>query len=469
MTYLKRNDLTLFIGKTMYVVCVNKSIFRSIECAYWIAESKEDAKYFFDSIADSMPAQSVFSIAMIDIRDISTFSLLFDQNYPGFHIIGYGFVCWWMLIERKPQMVLKLCDILMASLKLWYPVDERQKICTEVLGTAHVVQSFYTRKELAEQHGTPIMIDFNTFQTNQQWPLDVMLLTLDGEPIYGSDFYDAICLSCSRNSEDVLFTEERITQLIERMKSKYNTPKWDITAEPIEADDIFISKIGGFPYWPLDMEYPVGENGQPLFLLAQIVFADFGGMLQFFIANDNTYGCNFHDQTDTSNFRVVHHVNIDHSVTIDSVRERNIPSSAEAGSSVLLPMSTVAEIHLNKGADCLSMSMPFDKDLVCAETAVMFGLHMPRPFKDNIKERLWNEFRTDGSKLYGLPFFTQDDPRDENKNYHGKDYSILLLQLDSTSEINLRWGDSGICNFFISPDDLDNRNFNNGLYNWDCY
>ncbi|MCB5607999.1 DUF1963 domain-containing protein [[Ruminococcus] gnavus] len=31
------------------------------------------------------------------------------------------------------------------------------------------------------------------------------------------------------------------------------------------------------------------------------------------------------------------------------------------------------------------------------------------------------------------------------------------------------WGDSGICNFFITKKDLENKNFSKVLYNWDCY
>ena len=30
------------------------------------------------------------------------------------------------------------------------------------------------------------------------------------------------------------------------------------------------------------------------------------------------------------------------------------------------------------------------------------------------------------------------------------------------------WGDSGVANFFIDKEDLENNNFNNILYNWDC-
>ncbi|MGN1033047.1 MAG: DUF1963 domain-containing protein, partial [Intestinibacter sp.] len=75
----------------------------------------------------------------------------------------------------------------------------------------------------------------------------------------------------------------------------------------------------------------------------------------------------------------------------------------------------------------------------------------------------------DGIKIGGYPFFTQEDPREYD--YGG--YNTLLLQIDSIDDddedIHIMWGDSGVGNFFISAEDLKNRDFSNVLYNWDCY
>ena len=30
------------------------------------------------------------------------------------------------------------------------------------------------------------------------------------------------------------------------------------------------------------------------------------------------------------------------------------------------------------------------------------------------------------------------------------------------------WGDAGVANFFISEQDLKNKDFTNVVYNWDC-
>ena len=79
----------------------------------------------------------------------------------------------------------------------------------------------------------------------------------------------------------------------------------------------------------------------------------------------------------------------------------------------------------------------------------------------------FNEFSGFGHKMFGYPAFTQEDPRSSEKY---DDY-ILLLQIDSVGigDKEIMWGDSGICNFFITKKDLENKNFSKVLYNWDCY
>ena len=33
---------------------------------------------------------------------------------------------------------------------------------------------------------------------------------------------------------------------------------------------------------------------------------------------------------------------------------------------------------------------------------------------------------------------------------------------------DIMWGDVGVANFFIRPEDLKNKDFSKVLYNWDC-
>lgn len=45
---------------------------------------------------------------------------------------------------------------------------------------------------------------------------------------------------------------------------------------------------------------------------------------------------------------------------------------------------------------------------------------------------------------------------------------MLLFQLDSDDDLDVIWGDMGIANFFIPPDDLARAEFSRVVYHWDC-
>lgn len=80
---------------------------------------------------------------------------------------------------------------------------------------------------------------------------------------------------------------------------------------------------------------------------------------------------------------------------------------------------------------------------------------------DEVMDELNDLFTLIPCQIGGYPFFTQYDPRQEDSN------EVLLFQLDSQDHI--LWGDSGVGNFFISRDDLKNKDFSHVRYNWDCY
>ena len=64
----------------------------------------------------------------------------------------------------------------------------------------------------------------------------------------------------------------------------------------------------------------------------------------------------------------------------------------------------------------------------------------------------------------GWATFTQEDPRDSDSKLE------LLFQLDWERDngVEVMFGDAGVVNFFITREDLTQRNFHNAAYNWDC-
>ena len=98
-------------------------------------------------------------------------------------------------------------------------------------------------------------------------------------------------------------------------------------------------------------------------------------------------------------------------------------------------------------------------------------------FEEELEEYLWDQDELDetpdwlpdapGHKIGGYPCFTQEDPRNIPKEDH---HDILLLQIDTDNigEREIMWGDSGVANFFISRENLKQRNFQDVIYTWDC-
>ncbi len=83
-----------------------------------------------------------------------------------------------------------------------------------------------------------------------------------------------------------------------------------VVAEPENKLLPWQSKFGGTPYLPKDKQYPKDSKGQPLFLLAQINFAELPalepfpgkGLVEFYIADNDIYGLQFQDMTRQEDF-----------------------------------------------------------------------------------------------------------------------------------------------------------------------
>jgi uncharacterized protein YwqG len=240
-------------------------------------------------------------------------------------------------------------------------------------------------------------------------------------------------------------------------------PYIKIVAKPENNMTPWQSKFGGTPYLPKNAEHPRGLNNQPLFLLAQINFTEAPrlepfpqhGILQFYIADDDLYGLQFEDMTNQENFRIVY---------FSEVLE-------EAGKLVtdfsFLPSSTFIPIS----KQC-SLTFELNQQPISAYDYqfedIIFNGSFPEP-RENLYSTLGSYekiFRADGHKLGGYPYFTQSDPR-MNEKYKNKDLR-LLLQIDSDGNSDIMWGDSGVGNFFIRESDLKKCDFSEVMYNWDC-
>lgn len=226
------------------------------------------------------------------------------------------------------------------------------------------------------------------------------------------------------------------------------------------------SKVGGIPYRLLGQAWPSDPKGKPLQFLAQINFTEMpdlegfpkSGLLQFFIGTDDLSGCRFEvvDNPVQDTYRVIYHPEI---VLNESLLERERPVFAEK---VYGPIDQDEEYHLTGERS----EMPIDpRDrLFNSLIDIDFLQDGDSPDEDltlgEYLEEQYNEITKAGHLIGGYPTFTQEDPRTPEQPH------ILLFQLDTDEGV--MWGDSGVGNFFIHPDDLARRDFSRVSYNWDC-
>lgn len=223
--------------------------------------------------------------------------------------------------------------------------------------------------------------------------------------------------------------------------------------------DIFSSKAGGLGYIPHDGNFPVDEEGNQLRLLAQIDcsqvdYENFpkSGLLQFWFLNDDAYGLsdwgeNKQEAITQDTFRVIYYPEIDKTVTRDEVFQKYVKSEYDEDEDFLVVYGEYGMTF--ESAESYQHPDYGDDGEVWEEYAELAD-------KDGLPHH----------QIGGYPYFTQDDPREENSKY-----DFLLFQLDSDYTDNtdkVMWGDSGIGNFFINSERLKKLDFSDVLYNWDC-
>lgn len=234
------------------------------------------------------------------------------------------------------------------------------------------------------------------------------------------------------------------------------------------ADDLLASKVGGRAWWPQDQPAPVGEDGAPLILLAQLNFGEMppssqypdSGLLQFFIAGDDHYGANFEgDFSEASlsqqrNFRVVYW--------------RDTAGPSQALSVVSDPDAMTPHVsaqprwmHFTADTERMSSSDYRFERLVGGNAYDTFEAWAKANGHDEaVVDDIFRSLDGSGHKIGGYPYFSQSDPRDGGP-------MELLLQFDSDDR--MMWGDSGVGGFFIDPAALARGDFSRVMYHWDCH
>ena len=278
-----------------------------------------------------------------------------------------------------------------------------------------------------------------------------------------------------------MITKEMIKKVIEKVSEENKKECINIKTHVGENLSIFDSKFGGIPYLPKDFEVPCDSSNHEQFaLLAQINCAELPennlypkvGILQFWIGRDDLMGLE-------DDYKVVYFENIDNTITKEEVLTKYKPLDPNNYDQYTPFDPTNAEFGLTfeKGISTITTAdYRFENIIISAIHELYPDEEVARLYSDldeDVHEYLYTSVKGLKHAIGGYPNFTQYDPRGYNSEEGEQSpYDIMLLQVESEwkkdNDVEIIWGDCGVGNFFISEENLKNRNFEDVLYNWDC-
>ena len=235
-------------------------------------------------------------------------------------------------------------------------------------------------------------------------------------------------------------------------------------------------------YLPKDFEVPCdsSSNHEQLALLAQINCAELPennlypkvGILQFWIGRDDLMGLE-------DDYKVVYFENIDNTITREEVLTKYKPLDPNNYDQYTPFDPTNAEFGLTFEKGISTITVPdyrFEDIVINAIHELYPDEEVSKLYSDlgaDVHEYLYTSVEGLNHAIGGYPNFTQYDPRGYNSEEGEQSpYDIMLLQVETDwskgRDVEIMWGDCGVGNFFISEENLKNRNFEDVLYNWDC-
>ncbi|MEG4349953.1 DUF1963 domain-containing protein [Microcoleus sp. LAD1_D3] len=279
-----------------------------------------------------------------------------------------------------------------------------------------------------------------------------------------------------------------------------------------KATDFWSSKFGGVPYLPKGYDFPKDSDGKYMHLLAQLNFEEIfaqvpylapfpkQGILQFYISNNQGwYGMDIEKLDNQKDFKILYFYKIDKNncqtdfgflvdlnetySTLNNQKFSGWQAFDENNCPIDYPPSDCVYEHyysplqhqdVNNYQECLALQFSFDKSWV-NPADYQFDTFLGEQKLQNYLDIIWEDdnrlFEWYSGNIYenhhkigGYGYFTQTDPREDSPQY--KDHKVVLLHMISDDEIC--WGDCGVGNFLIRAEDLENLDFSQVIYNYDC-
>jgi len=272
---------------------------------------------------------------------------------------------------------------------------------------------------------------------------------------------------------------EKVLRIAEEISKVTACEHYRLVLDEGRVPAITGSKIGGKPYWPAGMEYPVDPQGKKMLMIMQVNCQEAElkaplpeqGMLQWFISvnPDLMYGCRGNFDEEGNGFKIIYHPTI-----VDAAPPVDVPTH-DTVDSMLSPVKREVALDCVPQATAMGVSDGRFNHLFGDVARKLTGIDLDGQMWS---EELSNEDclhleRNLGMKrpchqMLGYPVYTQDEARRDIDRH-----DTLLFQLDSQFSTTdnrelVMWGDMGSGFIFINHDDLAARDFSRAYYCWDC-
>jgi hypothetical protein len=277
-----------------------------------------------------------------------------------------------------------------------------------------------------------------------------------------------------------MITLEDINIVIEEIKKNNSRECVNIIIEENNSLNLTDSKFGGLPYISTDADTPKDSNDNQLALLAQINCSDLpentlypkDGLLQFWISRNDDFGLD-----NKKDYCVKYIENIENNITKESIltKYKLLDEENNEEYSPFNKKNTSFALKFEKGISTITSTDFLFEDIALKTIHELFPDENIEDLYDDLERDVFNTlfkaFKGVDHAIGAYPTFTQWDPR----NPEEKDaYGITLLQVEShwdndSNSSGIMWGDSGVANFFINKEKLEHLNFEDVLFNWDCF
>lgn len=243
----------------------------------------------------------------------------------------------------------------------------------------------------------------------------------------------------------------KYTELVQKYKEMTKKECYELEIVENEVPGILDDKLGGDPYLPVCVEWPVDSNNSMMNLLLQVNLKNIkldgfpeSGILEIFASEimDWPSECKL----------FVFEEGLEY--------QKDLPSQYTEEFYINNPL----KIKLNKTFEHMPLSNEESDSVLCDLLKEYLGVEYKHSWNvpdDEFFDELYEGLTK--SNIGGYPDFVQDD----SCNYNSQK-DICILRLDSLSHDDIYIGDSGILRVVIPREDLINKNFDNAYLDWDC-